>query len=266
MPSTLRVVPSLLGAMASPAQALTSSPPCDVQDAALRYSYEPDFAAWRDRLTIYPLELRDLRTVERFCDALAAQHPRLHVLINNAAQTLTRPEVWGVQMERLERQAAAQLSPEAGMLLAPIAGGSSPSPLPRLSASPGDGGPGAEAHAETCAESADEGRDPETPVADPPAGVVAAGMDAVGAEVVRLDESGQPLDVATVNSWSRRLQDVGTTELLQTMAVNAASPFVLCRCVGCTPLPAPRPLADCPTAPSALFDPPPLTPAPKCFL
>jgi hypothetical protein len=31
-----------------------------------------------------------------------------------------------------------------------------------------------------------------------------------------------------VNSWSRRLADVSVSELLQTMAVNAAAPFLLC--------------------------------------
>lgn len=46
--------------------------------------------------------------------------------------------------------------------------------------------------------------------------------------VITMDESGQPLDLSGVNSWSRRLSEVSTSELLQTMAVNAAAPFVLC--------------------------------------
>ena len=45
---------------------------------------------------------------------------------------------------------------------------------------------------------------------------------------ISMDESGQPLDLSGVNSWSRRLSEVSTSELLQTMAVNAAAPFVLC--------------------------------------
>lgn len=46
--------------------------------------------------------------------------------------------------------------------------------------------------------------------------------------VVAMDESGQPLDLSGVNSWSRRLAQVSTSELLQTIAVNAAAPFILC--------------------------------------
>ena len=44
----------------------------------------------------------------------------------------------------------------------------------------------------------------------------------------RLDESRQPLDLSGKNSWSRRLGEVSTAELLHTMAANAIAPFVLC--------------------------------------
>ena len=44
----------------------------------------------------------------------------------------------------------------------------------------------------------------------------------------RLDESAQPLDLSKENSWSRRLGQVSTGELLHTMAANAVAPFVLC--------------------------------------
>ena len=36
--------------------------------------------------------------------------PKLDILINNAAQTLTRPETWTVAMAKLENAAVAQLS------------------------------------------------------------------------------------------------------------------------------------------------------------
>merc|ERR1712050_792316 len=44
----------------------------------------------------------------------------------------------------------------------------------------------------------------------------------------KLDESAQPLDLSQQNSWSRRLGEVPTVELLRTLAANAAAPFVLC--------------------------------------
>ena len=45
--------------------------------------------------------------------------------------------------------------------------------------------------------------------------------------VGRLDESAQPLDLSEVTSWSRRLGDVSTAELLHTMAANTVAPFVM---------------------------------------
>merc|ERR1712151_874526 len=42
------------------------------------------------------------------------------------------------------------------------------------------------------------------------------------------DETAPPLDLSRVNSWSRRLGEVPTVELLQTLAANAAAPFVIC--------------------------------------
>eukprot|EP00439_Symbiodinium_sp_Y106_P025035 s6812_g3.t1 len=54
----------------------TSRFPCD---CALRYSKEPDYHEWRERLEVCgPLELCDLRLVERFCQQLLRRFPRIH--------------------------------------------------------------------------------------------------------------------------------------------------------------------------------------------
>jgi NAD(P)-dependent dehydrogenase (short-subunit alcohol dehydrogenase family) len=47
-------------------------------------------------------------------------------------------------------------------------------------------------------------------------------------DVLVYDESGQPLDLSGINSWSKRLADVDVTEMAQTMAVNSMAPFILC--------------------------------------
>ena len=44
----------------------------------------------------------------------------------------------------------------------------------------------------------------------------------------KLDETRQPLDLSAENSWSRRLGEVSTPELLHTLAANAVAPFILC--------------------------------------
>ncbi|MFO0603620.1 MAG: SDR family NAD(P)-dependent oxidoreductase [Polyangiales bacterium] len=82
------------------------------RDAARRFAAEPDFDAWRDRLTVHGLDLRDLAGVERFAARLTAALPRLDVLINNAAQTVWRPPSYYAHLAPLETAPRGEL-PEA---------------------------------------------------------------------------------------------------------------------------------------------------------
>ncbi|KAH3745534.1 SDR family oxidoreductase [Pelomyxa schiedti] len=61
-------------------------------DAVFRYSREPDFSEWRDKLQVHMLDMRMLREVEAFAEMLCTELPRLDILINNAAQTIRRPQ------------------------------------------------------------------------------------------------------------------------------------------------------------------------------
>jgi NAD(P)-dependent dehydrogenase (short-subunit alcohol dehydrogenase family) len=64
------------------------------RDAARRYAAEPDFEQWADRLAILALDLRALVALESFAAVVGALVDRLDVLINNAAQTVRRPEAY----------------------------------------------------------------------------------------------------------------------------------------------------------------------------
>ncbi|CAJ1375157.1 unnamed protein product [Effrenium voratum] len=173
-------------------------------DCALRFSQESDYEVWRHRLEICgPLELCDLRLVERFCEQLARRFPRIHVLINNAAQTLTRREGWNIRMAKLETQAASQLPSASHAAIRP------PEQVAAIAAQPAQSKevvPLPQANAALWKEAA--------VLKDFPEG--------------ELDESLQPLDLSSVNSWSRRLEEVSTVELLQTLAANTAAPFIMC--------------------------------------
>ena len=59
-------------------------------DAAARYADEPDFAEWRDRLSIHGLDFRRLPDVLRAVESWRSGPP-LDILINNAAQTIWHP-------------------------------------------------------------------------------------------------------------------------------------------------------------------------------
>lgn len=64
-----------------------------------------------------PLSASDVRQVEAFAAALRERFSRLHILINNAAQTLTREPGWFLRMDRLESAAAAALPAEGRALI-----------------------------------------------------------------------------------------------------------------------------------------------------
>ena len=61
------------------------------KDAFLRFSKEPDFDKFKHLLTLYPLDLRDIRSVDKFISYLYTNFEKLDILINNAAQTLRHP-------------------------------------------------------------------------------------------------------------------------------------------------------------------------------
>ncbi|NUR27451.1 MAG: SDR family NAD(P)-dependent oxidoreductase [Catenulispora sp.] len=92
-------------------------------DAIRRFRAVEDSAEWLDRLTVTGLDLRDPRRVIEFCDVLLAAGEPLDILINNAAQTVRRPEASYAPLIAAERQAALELG-RGGLLreLAPLAG------------------------------------------------------------------------------------------------------------------------------------------------
>ena len=60
-------------------------------DALERYQKEPDYSQFKDRLTIWPLDLLDAAAIDEFIDYVCRDYQRLDILINNAAQTIDRP-------------------------------------------------------------------------------------------------------------------------------------------------------------------------------
>ncbi len=60
-------------------------------DAAKRYSSEQYFHRWEDRLHIYGIDLRNLKSVDFFTQYIRNTYPRLDIIVNNAAQTIRRP-------------------------------------------------------------------------------------------------------------------------------------------------------------------------------
>jgi hypothetical protein len=76
----------------------------------VRFSKESDYSVWCERLIIDELELSDIKNVERYCEYLSNKYDRIHILINNAAQTITRPTGWLNKMDTVNKNATLMLT------------------------------------------------------------------------------------------------------------------------------------------------------------
>jgi len=178
------------------------------RDAAARYAREPDFAAWRDRLSVFGVDLRHTPSVELLCHQLDRTLPRLDFQVHNACQTVRRPPGFYAHLVEAEQGPpggvpAAQrpllegyealVASVAG--LRPAAGVTSPA---LLSQAPSDADlllPGKSA------------------------------LDLFPRGV--LDQDLQQVDLRRHNSWRLALHEVPTLELLEVLLVNATAPFVM---------------------------------------
>ena len=177
------------------------------RDAAARYAREPDFADWRERLSIYGIDLRHTPSVERLCRHLSATLPRLDFQVHNACQTVRRPpgfygHLLEGELSPPERRPAAERALCSGYeaLRARLAAGTAA---------------GVERPA-LLTQAASE------------ADLLLPGADAL--ELFPrgvLDLDLQQVDLRDHNSWRLRLQEVPTIELLEVLLVNAAAPFVM---------------------------------------
>jgi NAD(P)-dependent dehydrogenase (short-subunit alcohol dehydrogenase family) len=178
------------------------------RDAAARYAREPDFAAWKDRLTIHGIDLRHTPSVELLCQRLDATLPRLDFQVHNACQTVRRPPGFYAHLVEREDAPLEGLDADQRALLRDYE---------ELRASVGAGRRAAG-------------------VANP-ALLSQAGSDAdlllPGKSALELfprgvlDQDLQQVDLRTHNSWRLALHEVPTLELLEVLLVNATAPFVM---------------------------------------
>ncbi|HSA58622.1 MAG TPA: SDR family oxidoreductase [bacterium] len=190
------------------------------QDAAVRYTRETDFDAWKDRLQIYGLDLRHSPSVEIFTRHLDRSLDRLDILINNAAQTVRRPPGFYAHLMATEGLPHRDLPERARPLLedherckAALSAAPGTMWLSEWHAGKIDPAPGLTASAAlsqipyTCDD-----------------GIVAAEHFPEG----RLDADLQQVDLRHRNSWRMTLAEVPTAEMLEVHLVNAVAPFILC--------------------------------------
>jgi len=193
-------------------------------DSALRYSREPDFNDWKERLHIYGLDLRHTPSVEIFCNFVNQKYDRLDILINNAAQTVRRPPGFYAHLMEKENLRFQDLPFDARYLLVSfqecrnklwdVSQNNSPTdsqlPIAWNQKAPGVG----------LFASARLSQIPYTHDYTLPAEQVFPQG--------KLDADLQQVDLRQTNSWRLCLGQVLTAEMIEIQLVNAIAPFVLC--------------------------------------
>jgi len=200
-------------------------------DTALRYSREEDFAAWKSRVHIYGVDLRNLPSIEKFCAILSQRLPYLDVIINNACQyerklaqgythvlllsfnvrTVRRPTTYYQHLVDLEITKSASLPAGARSILseyhnqeiAPDAVSSSSS-VSSLMANMSS-----------------------ALLSQVPMTVEDSKVDHALFPVNIYDVNRQQVDLRKVNSWQLKLEEVQTPELVEVFSINAIAPFIL---------------------------------------
>jgi NAD(P)-dependent dehydrogenase (short-subunit alcohol dehydrogenase family) len=170
-------------------------------DAAERFAREPDFAGFRDRLTLHGIDLRHVPSVEKLAQHLDETLPSLDFLINNAAQTVRRPAAYYRTLVEREERPLHTLPEGARALLAGPAGETRLVHFHAQEVTP--------ARLTQLALTEEDIREVE---AFPP-------------DLRDLDD--QQADLRTMNSWRLTADRVSTVELLEVHLVNAVAPFLL---------------------------------------
>jgi NAD(P)-dependent dehydrogenase (short-subunit alcohol dehydrogenase family) len=194
------------------------------KDATLRYMREPDFAEWSHRLHLHGLDLRHAPSVELFARHLEQTHPRLDILINNAAQTVRRPPGFYAHLLEGELRRFDELPAEARPLLA-----GHEQCVSAVHRSLGGGGTGTSVLG------------PSWRSSDPALGIHSSAALSLLPYALeqegdtralfpegRMDADLQQVDLRRMNSWRMKLAEVSTAEMLEVHLVNAVAPFILC--------------------------------------
>jgi len=162
------------------------------KDAAARYSLEEDYDLWKHKLVIVGLDFRDVASVEKFGRWVCETFDRLDVLINNAAQTIRRPPSYYTHLMEKERNEEITW----------------PTVL----------NPGV---------SADMSQIPM--MESDEMLMIKSHLGRSLFPVGHYDVDGQQIDERASTTWTSKLGDVETVELMETLCINSAAPFILMR-------------------------------------
>lgn len=168
-------------------------------DLLNRLNKEADFDQWKDRVHIYAVDFRYSQLIEIFAQMLIDKYAKLDFLINNACQTIQRPNEYYQYLKSHEQLSNYSLLPDDQQKIldgnlqfyqrfAPITNRLKTDLLSL---------PSAESTSNSLVNQ------------------------------MKFDVNQQPLDFRTTNSWVLRLNEISTNEINEVLTINTLAPFIL---------------------------------------
>jgi NAD(P)-dependent dehydrogenase (short-subunit alcohol dehydrogenase family) len=194
-------------------------------DAALRFSREPDYEKWRHRLHVFGLDLRHSPSVELFTQFVENNFKRLDILINNAAQTVRRPPGFYQHLLEFESKQVHELPEPLAQTLKSYEGCRQIiNNHPTLLASEANRALPTTWQTQTMGMGL---REPAR-LSQIPYQINELEKSEELFPTGKLDADLQQVDLRETNSWRLKLGEVSTPEMIEVQLVNSIAPFILC--------------------------------------
>ncbi len=169
-------------------------------DALCRYSKEEDFAMWRERLYIIPCNFLYKTHIDALVSYIDTHFPCVHYLINNAAQTIYRPEKFYTSLIDNEVKYESIFGAKYCVMVKDIT-------VKDITVK------------DICI--------PNEVYHTPLKRTKELLNDEKYFPINEVDEHGQQLDIRHTNSWVETIETVDITEVMEVMLINSITPFYL---------------------------------------
>lgn len=172
-------------------------------NALKKFQAETNYSKWKDNLIIYPLNLKDGKSIISFTEFVKSKFSHVDILINNAAQTVRRPVTYYKPLVEIEKQNADKPLPLSTATIDKKNDTSSITEIQQLTSNLVN---------DTLRITLEE-RLPEDIEHKP--------------SMNDKDKWGEPLDTRTLNSWNMKLPEISSVEILECQMINNIAPTIL---------------------------------------
>jgi NAD(P)-dependent dehydrogenase (short-subunit alcohol dehydrogenase family) len=197
------------------------------KDAFLRFSKEQDFDSFKELITIFPLDLRDIRSVDKFITYLNTNFEKLDILINNAAQTLRHSTQFYKHLLDIETKPLESFQNVEIYKILPYQDRELWSKSTNISMIEGN-----DHNTVACCVDNEDTNNNDVSLSFMQSQIKILKEDFTPDTryfpINILDKDQQQVDLTEKNSWKLEIDDINLFEFAETQFINSFSPFFLC--------------------------------------